>query len=141
MKIGFDTAENAPVLRVWISQVSLLNSFENLHYRSLSLVNTSPVVILVSLSFSHLSTLVHYDHSVYPGHDKVILDMDMLYNTEARNAFCKEWKEENGDEGEELYKQQQRRLMFRKKVIGPPGPTGTAYFAWLVKNGRMARTK
>ncbi|KAL7534846.1 hypothetical protein ACHAWF_004971, partial [Thalassiosira exigua] len=70
---------------------------------------------------------------INPGHDKVVLDMDMLYNTKERNAFCKEWKEENGEEGEDLYKHQQRRLMFRKKIIGPPGPTGTAYFAYLVR--------
>ena len=50
--------------------------------------------------------------------------MDMLYHTESRNTFCKEWAEENGEEGEDLYKHQQRRLMFRKKIIGPPGPTG-----------------
>ena len=59
--------------------------------------------------------------------------MDMLYNTEMRNAFCKEWREENGEEGENLYKHQQRRLMFRKKIIGPPGPTGTSYLAYLAR--------
>jgi hypothetical protein len=59
--------------------------------------------------------------------------MDMLYHTESRNAFCKEWKEANGEEGEDLYKHQQRRLMFRKKIIGPSGPTGTSYFAWMVR--------
>ena len=47
--------------------------------------------------------------------------MDMLFNTKARDQFCAEWKEENGDEGEDLYKNQQRRLMFRKKIIGPSG--------------------
>ncbi|KAL7460690.1 hypothetical protein ACHAXS_001135, partial [Conticribra weissflogii] len=62
--------------------------------------------------------------------------MDMLYNTEMRDAFCKEWKEQNGDEGELMYKHQQRRLMFRKKIIGPPGPTGTSYYAWLVREGK-----
>ncbi len=71
-----------------------------------------------------------------PGHDKVVLDMDMLYHTESRNEFCKQWKEENGEEGEDLYKHHQRRLMFRKKIIGPPGPTGTAYYAWLVREGK-----
>lgn len=59
--------------------------------------------------------------------------MDMLYHTESRNAYCKEWKEANGEEGEDLYKHQQRRLMFRKKIIGPSGPTGTSYFAWMVR--------
>jgi len=59
--------------------------------------------------------------------------MDMLYNTKMRNAFCKEWREENGEEGEDLYKHQQRRLMFRKKIIGPPGPTGTSYLAYLAR--------
>ena len=42
----------------------------------------------------------------------------------------------NGEEGEDLYKNQQMRLMFRKKIIGPPGPTGTAYFAWLISKGK-----
>ena len=59
--------------------------------------------------------------------------MDMLYNTKMRNAFCKEWRDENGEEGEDLYKHQQRRLMFRKKIIGPPGPTGTSYLAYLAR--------
>ncbi len=61
------------------------------------------------------------------------LDMDMLYNTKMRDEFCKEWKEENGEEGEDLYKHQQRRLMFRKNIIGPPGPTGTSYLAYLAR--------
>ena len=78
---------------------------------------------------------------INPGTDKVVLDMDMLYNTAARNQFCKEWKEENGEEGENLYQHQQRRLMFRKKIIGPPGPTGTAYLAWLTKNGKDSMYK
>ncbi|KAL7545725.1 LOW QUALITY PROTEIN: hypothetical protein ACHAWF_009073 [Thalassiosira exigua] len=73
---------------------------------------------------------------INPGMDKVIQDMDMLYNTAARNAFREEWKEANGNEGEDLYQRQQRRLAFRKKIVGPPGPTGTAYFAWLVANGK-----
>lgn len=71
-----------------------------------------------------------------PGHDKVVLDMDMLYNTELRNKFCKDWKNQNGEEGEDMYKNQQRRLMFRKKIIGPPGPTGTSYLAWLAREGK-----
>ena len=59
--------------------------------------------------------------------------MDMLYNTKERDIFCKAWKETNGEEGEDLYKHHERRLMFRKKIIGPPGPTGTAYLAWLTR--------
>lgn len=61
------------------------------------------------------------------------LDMDMLYNTKMRNEFCNEWREANGGEGEDLYKHQQRRLMFRKNIIGPPGPTGTSYLAYLAR--------
>ncbi|KAL7535270.1 hypothetical protein ACHAXR_010651 [Thalassiosira sp. AJA248-18] len=96
----------------------------------------TPATYAFCFKYPYCKETVNLAQRINPGHDKVILDMDMLYNTEARNAFCKEWKEENGDEGEELYKHQQRRLMFRKKIIGPPGPTGTAYFAWLVKNGK-----
>jgi hypothetical protein len=95
-----------------------------------------------------------------PGHGKVIQDMDMLFNTKLRDQFCAEWKEKNGEEGEDLYKNEQRRLMFRKKIIGPrkihfrfslyliivasltvlvvmpAGPTATSYLAWLVKEGK-----
>ena len=38
----------------------------------------------------------------------------------------------NGDEGEELYTWQKNRILRRKKIIGPSGPTGTSYTAFLV---------
>jgi len=96
----------------------------------------TPATYAFCFKYPYCKETVNLAQRIHPGQDKVILDMDMLYNTEARNAFCKQWKEANGEEGEDLYKHQQRRLMFRKKIIGPPGPTGTAYFAWLVKNGK-----
>jgi len=96
----------------------------------------TPATYAFCFKYPYCKETVNLAQRINPGQDKVIQDMDMLYNTEARNAFCREWKEENGDEGEDLYKSQQRRLMFRKKIIGPPGPTGTSYYAWLAKNGR-----
>jgi hypothetical protein len=59
--------------------------------------------------------------------------MDMLYNTEQRNAFCKEWTERNGEHGEDLYaKHQPVRYELRgDSIIGPKGPTGSDYLAYL----------
>jgi len=93
----------------------------------------TPATYAFCFKYPYCKETVNLAQRINPGHDKVILDMDMLYNTKLRNEFCKEWKEANGDEGEDLYKHQQRRLMFRKKIIGPPGPTGTAYLAYLGK--------
>jgi len=93
----------------------------------------TPATYPFCFKFPYCKETVNLAQRINPGQDKVIQDMDILYNTKARNAFCKEWKEENGEEGEDLYKNQQRRLMFRKKIIGPPGPTGTSYYAWLVR--------
>ena len=96
----------------------------------------TPATYPFCFKFPYCKETINLAQRFNPGHDKVVLDMDMLYHTESRNAFCKQWKEENGEEGEDLYKHHQRRLMFRKKIIGPPGPTGTSYFAWMVKEGK-----
>lgn len=96
----------------------------------------TPATYPFCFKFPYCKETINLAQRINPGQDKVIQDMDMLYNTEARNAYCKEWREENGDEGEDLYKNQQRRLMFRKKIIGPPGPTGTSYYAWLVRENK-----
>ncbi len=57
----------------------------------------------------------------------------MLYNTKKRNDFCKEWVERNGESEEYLYaKHQPLRWKLRdEKIIGPSGPTGTDYLAYL----------
>ena len=96
----------------------------------------TPATYAFCFKYPYCKETVNLAQRIYQGQDKVIQDMDMLYNTAARNEFCNEWKEDNGEEGEDLYKRQQRRLMFRKKIIGPPGPTGTSYYGWLVKNGK-----
>ena len=96
----------------------------------------TPATYPFCFKFPYCKETINLAQRFKPGHDKVVLDMDMLYHTASRNAFCKEWKEENGEEGEDLYKHHQRRLMFRKKIIGPPGPTGTSYFAWLSREGK-----
>eukprot|EP00956_Cyclotella_meneghiniana_P024967 scaffold51128_cov78-Cyclotella_meneghiniana.AAC.7 len=96
----------------------------------------TPATIPFCFKFPYCKETINLAQRINPGHDKVVQEMDMLFNTKARDQFCAEWKEENGDEGEDLYKNQQRRLMFRKKIIGPSGPTGTAYYAWLVKEGK-----
>ena len=96
----------------------------------------TPATYAFCFKYPYCKETVNLAQRINPGLDKVIQDMDMLYNTQSRNAFCEQWKKENGEEGEDLYKNQQRRLMFRKKIIGPPGPTGTGYYAWLVKNDK-----
>ena len=70
-----------------------------------------------------------------PKHKQVVLDMDMLYNTKERNLFCSEWTKRNGHEGEDLYtKHQPLRWKLRMgKIIGPKGPTGTDYLAYLTR--------
>mmetsp|Transcript_5057 Transcript_5057/g.8330 ORF Transcript_5057/g.8330 Transcript_5057/m.8330 type:complete len:145 (+) Transcript_5057:1-435(+) len=62
----------------------------------------------------------------------------MLYNTQQRNAFCKEWVERNGEDGENLYaKHQPIRYQLRgDKLIGPKGPTGSDYLAYLGRERR-----
>ena len=92
---------------------------------------------------------------------KVVLDMDMLYHTKERNAFCEEWAERNGENGEDLYAKHQplRWKLREEKIIGPKGaslsspfflqtsssstlgfamscnsgPTGTDYLAYLAR--------
>ena len=96
----------------------------------------TPATYAFCFKFPYCKETVALAQRINPKQDKVVQDMDMVFNTEARNLFCKEWKEENGEEGEDLYKHQQRRLMFRKKIIGPHGPTGTSYHAWLVREGK-----
>ena len=94
----------------------------------------TPATYAFCLKFPYCKETINLAQRIFRGVNQVVLDMDMLYHTESRNKFCAEWKEQNGDEGEDLYKNQKRRLAFRKKIIGPPGPTGTAYLAWLLKN-------
>jgi len=92
----------------------------------------TPATIPFCFKFPYCGETVNLARKFYRGHTKVVLDFDMLYHTETRNGFCKEWKKMNGEQGEDLYKER-RRVFRRKKVIGPPGPTGTAYTAYLSK--------
>eukprot|EP00804_Cyclotella_cryptica_P028506 CCRYP_014798-RB/>CCRYP_014798-RB protein AED:0.04 eAED:0.04 QI:2126/1/1/1/0.85/0.62/8/1277/1088 len=78
-----------------------------------------------------------------PKHSQVVLDMDMLYHTEERNLFCEEWRERNGDNGEDLYaKYQPMRFKIRgDKIVGPKGPTATDYFAYLTRENKAGMYK
>mmetsp|Transcript_22714 Transcript_22714/g.40478 ORF Transcript_22714/g.40478 Transcript_22714/m.40478 type:complete len:366 (-) Transcript_22714:288-1385(-) len=78
-----------------------------------------------------------------PNHKQVILDMDMLYHTKERNDFCGEWRERNGDAGEGLYAEHQplRWKLREEKIIGPKGPTGTDYLAYLNREGKASMYK
>jgi len=60
----------------------------------------------------------------------------MLYKTEERNKFCDEWKSRFGEQGEDLYKREKHRLLTRKKIVGPTGPTATSYTSFLAREGK-----
>jgi len=95
----------------------------------------TPATFPFCFKFPYCKETINLAQRFNPDHAKVVLDFDMLYHTETRNAFCKEWKEMNGDEGEELYTWQKNRILRRKKIIGPSGPTGTSYTAFLFGRG------
>eukprot|EP00986_Skeletonema_menzelii_P007331 scaffold2854_cov140-Skeletonema_menzelii.AAC.7 len=90
------------------------------------------------LKFPYCKETIHLAQRWNPDHTQVVQDMDMLYNTQQRNAFCKEWVERNGEDGENLYaKHQPIRYQLRgDKLIGPKGPTGSDYLAYLGRERR-----
>eukprot|EP00986_Skeletonema_menzelii_P002113 scaffold583_cov154-Skeletonema_menzelii.AAC.6 len=93
----------------------------------------TPATYPFCLKFPYCKEIIHLAQRWNPKHKQVVLDMDMLYNTEQRNAFCKEWTERNGEHGEDLYaKHQPLRYQLRgDSIIGPKGPTGSDYLAYL----------
>jgi len=93
----------------------------------------TPATYPFCLKFPYCKEIIHLAQRWNPKHKQVVLDMDMLYNTEQRNAFCKEWTERNGEHGEDLYaKHQPVRYQLRgDSIIGPKGPTGSDYLAYL----------
>mmetsp|Transcript_10579 Transcript_10579/g.13399 ORF Transcript_10579/g.13399 Transcript_10579/m.13399 type:complete len:891 (-) Transcript_10579:367-3039(-) len=96
----------------------------------------TPATFPFCFKFPYCKETVNLAQRFNPGHDKVVLDFDMLYHTETRNKFCAMWREMNGDEGEDLYTYQKHRILRRKKIIGPSGPTGTSYTAYLISQGK-----
>jgi len=73
-------------------------------------------------------------------HDKVVQDFDIMFHTEDRNNFCDEWISNYGPDGTDLYKKDKRALK-RKNFIGPKGPTGSSYVAFLKVNGKDKQYK
>jgi len=95
----------------------------------------TPATVPFCFKYPYCNETVRLAKSFDPGTDKVVLDFDMLYHTKTRNKFCDEWKKKFGLEGEDLYKSQPNRFLLRKgKIIGPKGPTGTAYTSYLSAN-------
>ncbi|KAK1746265.1 leishmanolysin-like peptidase (family M8) [Skeletonema marinoi] len=90
------------------------------------------------LKFPYCKETVHLAQRWNPEHKQVVQDMDMLYNTQQRNAYCKEWIERNGEHGEDLYaKHQPIRYQLRgDTIVGPKGPTGSDYLAYLGREGK-----
>jgi hypothetical protein len=85
--------------------------------------------------FPYCKENVNLAQRINPKHDKVVLDFDMLYKTETRDAFCERWKEEYGEEGEDLYANDKRGLRV-EKFHGPPGVSGTQYMAYVISQGK-----
>jgi len=101
----------------------------------------TPATYAFCFKFPYCKETVNLAQRFNPGHKKVVQDFDMLYNTKYRNDFCREWKDRWGSEGEDLYKNQKQRLLVRGKIIGPKGPTGTAYTAYLARDKLDAQYK
>ena len=85
-----------------------------------------PVTFIPATPFTRVlvQESVLHETVVLPG--QIHFDIDMVYHTKICDALCKELREENGEEGEDLYRNQLPRPIYRKKIIGPPGLTGTA---------------
>jgi len=91
----------------------------------------TPATYPFCFKFPYCKETINLSQRFNADHAKVVLDFDMLYHTETRNSFCKDWKELNGDDGSDLYTYQKNRILRRSKIIGPSGPTGTSYTAYL----------
>lgn len=93
----------------------------------------TPATYPFCLKYPYCKEIIMLSQRWAPKHKQVVLDMDMLYHTEERNSFCSEWIERNGENGDDLYaKWQPMRWKLRnEKIIGPKGPTGTDYLAYL----------
>lgn len=101
----------------------------------------TPATYAFCFKFPYCKESVNLAQRFNPGHEKVVLDFDILYHTETRNAFCKDWKERFGPEGENLYKGRRKQKALEGKIIGPSGPTGTSYAAYLARDGKEALYK
>jgi len=95
----------------------------------------TPATYPFCLKYPYCNEIVRLSQRWNKGHKQVVLDMDMLYNTKERGAFCAEWKTRNGENGEDLYaKYEPVRYEHRgDTIIGPKGPTGTDYLAYLIR--------
>ena len=96
----------------------------------------TPATYAFCFKFPYCKETVNLAQRFSPGHEKVVLDFDILYHTKTRDAFCKEWKERFGPEGENLYKGRRKQKAMEGKIIGPSGPTGTSYAAYLARVGK-----
>jgi len=94
----------------------------------------TPATYPFCFKFPYCKENINLAQRINSKHDKVVLDFDMLYHTKTRNAFCEKWKEEYGEEGEDLYANDKRALRI-KRFIGPKGPTGTSYTAYTISQG------
>jgi len=93
----------------------------------------TPATYPFCFRFPYCKENINLAQRFFPNHNKVALDFDVLYNTKIRNAFCDEWKERFGPEGENLYKGRRKKKKAEGKIVGPSGPTGTSYAAYVFR--------
>ena len=95
----------------------------------------TPATYPFCLKYPYCKEIIMLAQRWNPNHKQVVLDMDMLYHTSHRNTFCDEWMERNGEDGSDLYAKHQplRWKLKEGKIIGPKGPTGTDYLAYLAR--------
>ncbi|KAL7536273.1 hypothetical protein ACHAXR_010253 [Thalassiosira sp. AJA248-18] len=103
----------------------------------------TPATYPFCLKYPYCKEIIMLSQRWNQKHKQVVQDMDMLYHTKERNAFCAEWIERNGANGEDLYaKHQPLRWQLREeKIIGPKGPTGTDYLAYLIREKKEGMYK
>jgi len=97
----------------------------------------TPATYPFCLKYPYCKEIIMLSQRWNKKHKQVVLDMDMLYHTKERNDFCHEWIKRNGKNGEDLYAVHEplRWKLREEKIIGPKGPTGSDYLAYLASKG------
>jgi hypothetical protein len=106
----------------------------------LPVIPFTPATYPFCLKYPYCKEIITLSQRWYPNNKQVVLDMDMLYNTKERNAFCTEWTERNGANGQDLYSKH-LSLNKREETIGPKGPTATDYLAYLTRETKSGMYK
>ncbi|KAL3806928.1 hypothetical protein ACHAXA_006643 [Cyclostephanos tholiformis] len=95
----------------------------------------TPATYPLCLKYPYCMEIIMLSQRWHPKTNRVVLDMDMLYNTKERNEFCTEWMERYGANGQHLYATPPPLRLKRRgeEIVGPKGPTATDYLAYLTR--------